>query len=173
MSRATKRTEPARFRLHAVTWWQWAGFAAGLLATIALFLPWTVLSSADPELSAALAELPAADVTRDAWSSGVLAWAPPLLLLLAGAAVLAFGQFRAVRVAGLPQLWLVATVVVLALLVLAWVGIGWQFGSEEHALLTEAGVAVDAGLGRYLGMAAAAASFAVALLEVLTSRKRR
>ncbi|GAB3487373.1 hypothetical protein [Amycolatopsis cihanbeyliensis] len=173
MSRATKRTEPARFRLHAVTWRQWLGFGAGLLATIALFLPWTVLSSDDPELAAALSELPAADVVRDAWSSGVLAWGPPLLLLLAGVAVLAFGQFRAVRVAGLPQLWLVATIVVLALLVLAWVGIGWQFGAEEHALLDEAGVAVAAGFGRYLGMVATVASFVAALLEVLASRRRR
>lgn len=153
-----------------VTWREWLGLAAGLLALAALFLPWTELSATDPQLRAALAELPSEDVSRPVWSATFFGWFPPLLLVLTGLAVVLFGQSARARWSGLPQLWLVATVVALAGTVLGWVFIDWQFGEQQRGLLTESGVSIGAGVGRYLGVAAALVSLTGAVLDVVALR---
>ncbi|WP_199430425.1 hypothetical protein [Qaidamihabitans albus] len=153
-----------------VSWREWLGLGAGLLGLGTLFLPWTRLRATDPEVGAALAELPADEVSRSAWDSTFFAWFPPLLLLLAGLAVTLAGQSAKARVSGLPQLWLVACAVALVSLVLGWLIIDWQFGSEQRALLRAGGVTVNAGIGRYLGLAAALASTVAAVLDVRAAR---
>ncbi|WP_376772813.1 hypothetical protein [Amycolatopsis endophytica] len=143
-----------------------------MVATLALFLPWTVLSAQDQIVEEALRELPASDVARDAWTTGFLAWCGPLLLLLAGLVVAAFGQFRKVRIAGLPHLWLIFAAVSVVLMVLGWFAIGWQFDEETRGLLADGGVGLYAGIGRYLGILAGVASLVAAVLDVRTLRRR-
>ncbi|RBM15486.1 hypothetical protein DI005_28075 [Prauserella sp. PE36] len=156
--------------LSRVTWREWLGLGAGLLALVTLFLPWTVLSADNPEVQAALSSLPGGDVSRSAWNSTFFAWFPPLLLLLAGLAVAAFGRVPSARTGGLPHLWLVASAVALVSFVLGWVLIDWQFGGEERALLAESGVSVDAGLGRWLAALAVLASLVAAILDLREAR---
>lgn len=160
-----------------VTWREWLGLGAGLLALVALFLPWTTLSTSRPEIEDALASLPATDVMRDAWNSGFLAWAPPFLLILTGVAVVLFGRVEAVRRAGLPHLWLMAAVGALLLLVLGWVTLDWQFDADQRGIFSAAGIEIGSGLGRYLAILPALASGVVAFLDVrllrMETRTRR
>ncbi|NIJ13674.1 hypothetical protein FHU38_004018 [Saccharomonospora amisosensis] len=153
-----------------MTWREWLGFGAGLLALTALFLPWTQLSATDPQLRAALAELPSEDVSRPVWSATFFGWFPPLLLVLTGLVVAIFGQSGRARWSGLPQLWLVATVVAFVGTVLGWVFIDWQFGEQQRGLLTESGVSIGTGIGRYLGVAATLVSLTGAVLDVVALR---
>lgn len=165
-SASTRASSRTRWSPGRVSWREWLGLAAGVLAVVTLFLPWTELHAADPEVRAALAELPRQDVSRSVWDSTFLAWLPPLVLAVAGVAVVAFGQFRSVRVSGLPQLWLVAAVVAVCAMVSAWVFIEWQFGPQQRAFLADSGVDVTAGFGRYLACIALAASLCGAFLDV-------
>ncbi|MGC7102460.1 hypothetical protein ACPZ19_47980 [Amycolatopsis lurida] len=153
-----------------VPWWQWLGFGAGIVAFGAMFLPWTELTAADPEVAEALRELPAGDVVRSAWNSGFFAWAAPVLLVLAGIAAVVFGQSRAARVNGLPHLWLIVAVLSLLLLVLGWWLIDWQFAGDQREVLAAGGVSIDPAIGRFLGLAAAAASVAGSVFDVRAAR---
>ncbi|SFP25736.1 hypothetical protein SAMN05421810_10245 [Amycolatopsis arida] len=158
-------------RLAEVRRREWLGLAAGLLAVAALFPPWTTLGSSLPETAAALAELPADEVTRSVWEAGPLAWFPPLLLALAGAAVVVLGQRPSVRRAGLPHLWLVAAAVALALLVLGWLTMEWRYDVDRRELLRELGVSVRAGAGRWLAVVAGVVSGIAAVLDVRAVRR--
>ncbi|WET77999.1 hypothetical protein P3102_28590 [Amycolatopsis sp. QT-25] len=149
-----------------VTWREWLGLAAGLLALAALFLPWTTLTASRPEIEDVLATLPADDVTRDAWRSGFLAWAPVFLVFLPGLAVVLFGRVDAVRRAGLPHLWLMAAIGALLLMLLGRLSLDWQFDADQRGILSAAGVEIGSGLGRYLGLLAAVVSVVVAFLDV-------
>lgn len=160
-------------RRFGLTWREWLGLAAGLLAVVALFLPWTTLSASDPQIAGILRDLPAGDVGRAAWRSGFFAWCPPLLLVLAGAAVALFGRVRSVRSAGLPQLWLMAAVLALLLMVLGWFLLDQQFTDDQRAVLSAGGVVIGAGTGRYLAMVAAAVSIVAAVLDVRDERASR
>ena len=162
---------PARFSIRRVTWREWTGLGAGVLATLALFLPWTNLSATQQVVEDALRELPASDVARDAWTTGFLAWCGPLMLLVAGLAVVALGQFRKVRVAGLPHVWLIFAVVALLLMVLGWFAMGRQFDEDTRGLLDQGGIGLYAGAGRYLGMLGALASLVAAVLDVRAPRR--
>ncbi|MEU6642430.1 hypothetical protein ABZ863_07750 [Saccharomonospora sp. NPDC046836] len=153
-----------------MSWREWLGLGAGLLALGSLFLPWTVLTASSPDVQAVLAELPDGDVTRSAWNSTFFAWFPPLLLLATGIGVAALGHVQSVRRGGLPQLWLVAAAVALLSSVLGWMLIDWQFGGDERVLLADAGVTVAAGAGRYLGLLAVLVSFTAAILDVRAAR---
>ncbi|NIH84970.1 hypothetical protein [Amycolatopsis granulosa] len=164
--------EPARFSFARVSWREWTALAAGVLAALALFLPWTNLSAQDQVVEEALRDLPASDVARDAWTGGFLAWCGPLLLLVAGVAVVAFGQFRKVRAAGLPHLWLICAAVALVLMLLAWFAMGRQFDEDTRALLSQGGIVWYAGIGRYLAMLGGVASVAAAVLDVRALRRR-
>ncbi|RZQ64528.1 hypothetical protein [Amycolatopsis suaedae] len=152
-----------------MTWRQWLALAAGLLAVVSLFLPWTVLSAADPEVEAVLREMPESDVVRSVWLAGFFGWSPPFLLLATGVAVVLYGHRRAARVSGLPQVWLVLAILSLAMAVLGWLLIDTQFGAEQRGLLADAGVGIDAAAGRYLCLAAAVVSLVGAVLD---SRRR-
>ncbi|WP_340683503.1 hypothetical protein LCL61_33805 [Amycolatopsis coloradensis] len=152
--------------LKKVTWREWLGLAAGLLALVALFLPWTTLTASRPEIEDALTTLPADDVTRDAWRSGFLAWAPLFLLFLPGVAVVLFGRADAVRRAGLPHLWLMAAIGALLLMLLGWTTLDWQFDADQRGIFSAAGIEIGTGLGRYLGLLAAVVSAVVAFFDV-------
>ncbi|MDQ0376837.1 hypothetical protein [Amycolatopsis thermophila] len=164
--------EPTRFSVKRVSRREWVGLGAGVVATLALFLPWTNLSATQQIVEEALRELPRSDVARDAWTTGFLAWCGPLLVLLAGIVVVAFGQFRKVRVAGLPHLWLICAAVAVLLMVLGWFAMGWQFDEDTRGLLDAGGVGLYAGPGRYLGMLGAVASLVAAVLDVRALRRR-
>jgi hypothetical protein len=151
---------------------EWVGFAAGLAAVGALFLPWTNLSATRQDVEEALRELPAAEVARDAWAVGFLAWFGPVLLLVTGTAVVVLGHNRTVRVSGLAQLWLIASLVALVLMVFAWLAIGHEFAPDTRALLAGGGVGIYGGLGRYLAMAAGGCSLAAAVLDARSLRRR-
>ncbi|UMP06638.1 hypothetical protein [Amycolatopsis sp. EV170708-02-1] len=156
--------------LKKATWREWLGLAAGLLALVALFLPWTTLTASRPEIEDVLKTLPATDVTRDAWRSGFLAWAPLFLLFLPSLAVVLFGRVDAVRRAGLPHLWLMAAIGALLLMALGWTTLDWQFDADQRGILSAAGIEIGTGLGRYLGLVAAAVSVVVAFFDVRVLR---
>nr|WP_221471833.1 hypothetical protein [Amycolatopsis umgeniensis] len=137
-----------------------------MLALVALFFPWTTLTASRPEIEDVLTSLPAGDVTRDAWRSGFLAWAPVFLLFLPGLAVVLFGRVEAVRRAGLPHLWLMAAIAALLLMLLGWFTLDWQFDADQRGILSAAGIEIGAGLGRYLGLAAAVVSVVGAAFDV-------
>jgi hypothetical protein len=154
-----------------VTWREWLGLGAGLLAAVSLFLPWTNLSASATDVQEGLRSLPPGDVVRSAWNSDFLSWFPSVVLLLLGVAVVVFGQVGKVHQSGLPQLWLVAATVVLLLMAIGWYAIDLQFGSEERALFRAGGIVVGTGFGRYLGFAAGVVSLAAAILDSRATRR--
>ncbi|MGV9359961.1 hypothetical protein [Amycolatopsis sp. NPDC003731] len=154
----------------SVTWREWLGLAAGLLALGSTFLPWTTLTATRPDIEDILAQLPQGDVVRDAWHSSFFAWCPPLPLLVAGLVVVVFGRIRTVRVSGLPQLWLVVAAASLLLIVLGWVTLEWEFDADQRGIFEAAGVAIRPGLGRFLGLFAALVSGVVAFLDMRAMR---
>jgi hypothetical protein len=161
-----------RFSPLQVSWREWVALGAGVVATASLFLPWTNLSAREQDVEEALRELPAGEVARDAWTTGFLAWSGPILLLVAGLAVVLFGQSRAARVSGLPHLWLIASAVVLVLMLLGWLAIDRQFGADVRGILQLGGVGIYGGLGRYLGLLCGVVSLAAAALDVRAARRR-
>lgn len=146
--------------------------AAGLVAIGALFLPWTNLSATQQDVEDALNDLPSGEVARNAFTTGFLAWSGPVLLALAGVVVVVLGQRPKVRISGLPHLWLIGAAVALVLMVLAWLGIGWQFDEDARELLEAGGVGFYGGVGRYLGMVCGVVSVVAAGLDVRALRRR-
>ncbi|WP_460442395.1 hypothetical protein [Amycolatopsis stemonae] len=158
------------FSVKSVTWREWLGLAAGLLALGSTFLPWITLIANKPDIEVILTTLPHSDVVRDAWHSGFFAWCPPLPLLLAGLAVVAFGRIRKARVGGLPHLWLVVAAAALLLMVLGWFTLDWEFDADQRGIFDAAGIAIEPGFGRLLGLFAAVVSGVVAFLDVRAAR---
>ncbi|GAA3575747.1 hypothetical protein GCM10022222_70530 [Amycolatopsis ultiminotia] len=160
------------FSTKRVTWREWLGLAAGLLAFGTLFLPWTVLTAdtATPDVKDAFASLPHDDVVRSAWHSDPFSWLPPVVLLVAGLVVVVFGQVRKARMSGLPHLWLVAGLAALVLMAIGWSTVDWVFDSDQRAFLEAAGVTVSAGVGRYLGMLCTLVSVVVAIVDIRAAR---
>lgn len=160
------------FSVKRVTWREWLGLAAGLLALGSLFLPWTTLTAdtATPDVRDAFASLPHGDVVRSAWNSDFFSWFPPFVLLLAGVAVVVFGQVTKVRTSGLPHLWLVAGLGALLLMIIGWTTLDWIFDSDQRAFLQTAGIEINAGIGRYLGMLFAVVSVVTAFLDIRAAR---
>lgn len=159
------------FSLHRVTWREWLGLGAGLLALGTLFLPWTTLSTSQSEVEDALKSLPGAEVIRDGWSSGFFAWLPPVILLAFGICVALFGQVRKVRVSGLPQIWLVMAGLVVLMTIIGWGTIAYQFSSDARALFAVGGIAVEPGFGRYLALPAPLAFLVAAVFDVIAFRR--
>jgi hypothetical protein len=160
------------FSAKRVSWREWLGLGAGLLAAVSLFLPWSTLSSTAPEVEDGLRSLPSGDVARTAWNSDFLAWFPPILLLIAGLVVVVAGQAGKVRQSGLPQLWLVASATALVLMVIGWFAIAGQFSADQRALFVAGGIVVSGGFGRYLGLLAAVISLCAAFLDSRKPTKR-
>lgn len=154
------------------SWREWVGLGAGLVTVAALVLPWTTLSATRPDVEEALRALPASDVARNAWTTGFLAWFPPVLLLLTGIIVVLFGQNRTARISGLPQLWLIAAAVAVVLLVFGWLTIGHEFDENTLGLLDEGGIRISAGTGRYLAVAGGLTSLVAAILDARSLRHR-
>ncbi|HVW43799.1 MAG TPA: hypothetical protein VHC18_20870 [Amycolatopsis sp.] len=161
----------AAFSPREVTWREWVALASGLVAVGALFLPWTNLTATNQDAEEALRESPAGEVARNAFTTGFLAYAGPVLLLLAGLAMVAFGQNRKARVSGLPHLWLTACAVTLVLMILGWLAITRQFDEDARALLEAGGVGIYGGVGRYAGLACALASTVAAVWDVRLTRR--
>jgi hypothetical protein len=161
-------TQP--FSVKSVTWREWLGLAAGLLALGSTFLPWTTLNANKPDIEDILSQLPHSDVARDAWNSSFFAWCPPLPLLLAGLVVVIFGRIRTMRVSGLPHLWLVVAAASLLLTVLGWFTLDWEFDADQRGIFDVAGIAINPGFGRFLGLFAALVSGVVAFLDVRAMR---
>ncbi|HWD05675.1 MAG TPA: hypothetical protein VG674_24820 [Amycolatopsis sp.] len=155
-----------------VSWREWVGLGAGLLALAALFLPWTVLTAdtATSDVRDAFASLPHDDVVRSAWHSDFFAWFPPFVVLAAGVVVVLFGQRPKMRISGLPQLWLVAGLAAFVLVIIGWSTLSWVFDSDQRAFLDVAGVAINAGVGRYLGLLATLIAIAVAIADIRAAR---
>ena len=158
------------FSVKSVTWREWLGLAAGLLALGSTFLPWTTLTATKPDIEDILAQLPQGDVVRDAWHSSFFAWCPPLPLLLAGVVVVVFGRIRTLRVSGLPQLWLVVAAASLLLMALGWFTLDWEFDADQRGIFDAAGVAIGPGLGRFVGLFAALVSGVAAFLDMRAMR---
>ena len=161
-------TQP--FSVKSVTWREWLGLAAGLLALGSTFLPWTTLSTNKPDIEVVLSSLPQSDVVRNAWNASFFAWCPPLALLLAGVVVVVFGRFRKARVGGLPHLWLVVAAAALLLMVIGWFTLDWEFDADQRGIFDAAGIAIDAGFGRFLGVLAGLVSGVAAFLDMLAAR---
>jgi hypothetical protein len=156
-----------------VTWREWLGLGAGLLAAGSLFLTWTTLSASAQDVQDGLHALPANEVLRSAWKSDFLSWFPPILLLVTGVAVVALGQVGKVRESGLPQLWLIASSVVVLMMAFSWYGIDLQFGSEERALFSAGGIRIDPGVGRYIALLAAFLGLFAASADIRAHRRSR
>jgi hypothetical protein len=156
-----------------VTWREWLGLGAGLLAAVSLFLTWTTLSASAPDVQDGLRSLPAPEVMRNAWKSDFLSWFPPGLLLLTGLAVVVFGQVGKVRDSGLPQLWLISSSVVVLMMAISWYGIELQFGSEERALFSAGGIVISPGFGRYIGLLAGFLGLFAASADIRAARRAR
>lgn len=161
-------TQP--FSVKSVTWREWLGLAAGLLALGSTFLPWTTLTASKSDIEDILSQLPHGDVVRDAWHSSFFAWCPPLPLLLAGLVVVVFGRIRNLRISGLPHLWLIVAAASLLLMALGWVTLDWEFDADQRGIFDAAGVVIGPGLGRFLGLFAALVSGVVAFLDVRAMR---
>jgi hypothetical protein len=158
------------FSVKSVTWREWLGLAAGLLALGSTFLPWTTLSTNKPDIETILSQLPHSDVVRDAWNSGFFAWCPPLPLLLAGLIVVIFGRVRKLRVSGLPHLWLVVATASLLLMAIGWFTLDWEFDADQRGIFDAAGIAIGPGFGRFLGLLAALLSGSAAFLDIRAVR---
>ncbi|WIV57573.1 hypothetical protein [Amycolatopsis nalaikhensis] len=161
-------TQP--FSVKSVTWREWLGLVAGLLALGSTFLPWTILRASKPDIENILSQLPHSDVVRDAWHSSFFAWCPPLPLLLAGLVVVVFGRIRTARVSGLPHLWLVVAAASLLLMVLGWFTLDWEFDADQRGIFEAAGIGILPGFGRFLGLFAALLSGVAAFLDIRAAR---
>ena|GEM_PF-6945638 len=154
-----------------MSWREWLGVGAAILAVVSAFLDWTVLSSTTPAEAQQLATLPHGETHRDAFDSGVYAWISVLLTVVTGVTVAALGQFRSIRRAGLPQLWLVAAIVGVALGVIGFFALGVQFGSQAAALLETLGVRFGVGAGRWLGLGAGVLTLVASVFDLIVFRR--
>lgn len=164
----------ARFEIpniKRISWREWLGVCASIAALVSTFLTWTVLSTSNPAVVDALASLPYDSTHRSAWDSGIYAWIPMVLAILTGFVVAALGQYSRLRRAGLPHLWVIAGAVQVALAVIGLFAMRGQFGEQAAALLAETGVEASAGVGRWLGLAAAVLMLAAGALDVRALRR--
>lgn len=166
------RNSSAGHWLRRVSWREWLGLGAGVLALAVLFLPWTVLTadSATADVRDAFAALPHDDVVRSAWHSDFFSWFPPFVVLAVGVVVVVFGQRPKVRISGLPQLWLVAGLAAFLLMIIGWSTLSWVFDSDQRAFLDVAGVAINPGIGRYLGLLATLLTITAAIADIRAAR---
>ncbi|MCG8920256.1 hypothetical protein L6E12_31250 [Actinokineospora sp. PR83] len=135
----------ASFDPKNVTPVEWMGIGAGAAAFIFSFLPWVSIS---------------AFFSASAWNSGLLAWLPVLLLVVAAGLLLATHFGTAVK--NLPLIWLVLAGVSVLFILLRWVTL-----SDDDYM----GV-VSAGAGLFLGLLAAIVSTVGAVLTFKATRGR-
>lgn len=148
----------AEFDVKRVSTLEWAGIGAGLAAFIFSFLPW---------YSVDVAGFGGGSLT--AWGTGFFALMSVLLLIAAGALVLAphFG----VQVARLPLIWLSLSAAAVLFILLQWLILPDDGGIGDFGLLGDSGIESGAGFGLIMGLIAAVASGVAAFLTFRAAPK--
>ncbi|MFC0114714.1 hypothetical protein [Kibdelosporangium aridum] len=126
-----------------ITWLEWIGVAAGIVALVVSFLPWYRASDA---VAAELREQ-GAPTWLPVWEGNFLAWFPVVLLL--AVSVLLLWQRFGKPVQMLSSLWLTLAVLAVVMILLRWITLPMSVGS---------------GFGLYLGLIVAVGSGLTAFL---------
>jgi hypothetical protein len=120
-----------------ITWMEWLGVAAGVVALVVSFLPWYRLSAPLERQ----AESQGAQTWITVWQGNFLAWFPVVLLL--AACVLILWQRFGKPLQMLSSLWLTLAALAVAMILLRWI---------------TAPDGIRSGYGLYLGLIAAVVS---------------
>ena len=139
----------AQFDAKQVSNLEWAGIGAGAVAFLFSFFPWFSVSYAGASASAS------------AWNTGIGAWLPVLMLVVAGGLLLAphFGT----AIQRLSLIWLVLAAASLVIIVLRWLTLPDDGGLG--ILVADSGLEAGAGFGLIIGLIAAAVSTAAAVVS--------
>lgn len=153
----------ARFDRTKLTALEWIGVLAGVLAVLDSFLSWRhVRGTGLVDLARAVGF----KTWYTAWSSGITAWLP--VLLLAGAAVLILARGFGVRLPGVPFLWLGMAVAALIMILIRWITLPTpDAGQLAPFNLRPENVDTGASIGLYTGLLAAVISIVGAGFRVL------
>lgn len=145
----------AEFDVKRVTTFEWVGIGAGLLALIVSFFPWY-------SASASVAGIEASE-SNTAWTTGIGAWLPVLMLL--GTAVLIALPHLGVEVSNLALIWLGVSGAAALIILLRWLTLPDDGGLSQVGLsLENVDVDAGAGFGLIVGLILAIASAVVAFL---------
>lgn len=157
----------ARFDGKQLTALDWIGVLAGGLAVLVSFLSWRHVRGTG------LVDLARAVGFRTwytAWSSGLTAWLPVLLLALAAVLIMARGF--AVKLPGVPFVWLGLAVAALIMILIRWITLP---DPDAAALapfnLRPEDIDTGASIGLYLGLLTALLSIAAAAVKVLLATR--
>jgi hypothetical protein len=146
----------AEFDVKRVTTFEWVGIGAGLLALIVSFFPWY-------SASASVAGIEASE-SNTAWSTGIGAWLPVLMLL--ATAVLVALPHLGVAVPNLTLIWLGLAAGAAVIILLRWLTLPDDGGLSSVGLsLEEVDVDAGAGFGLIVALVLAVGSAAVAFLS--------
>lgn len=153
----------ARFDGKQLPLLEWVGVVAGGAAVVISFLSWRHVRGTG------LTDLARAVGFRTwytAWSSGITAWLP--MLLLVGAAALIMARGFGIRLPGVPFVWLALAVVALVLVLIRWI----TLPDPDAATLAQfnlrpENVDTGASIGLYLGLIAALLSLLGGAVRVL------
>lgn len=154
----------AKFDSRQVSPVEWVGVGAGVLALVVSFFSWRHVSG--PNV-VDLARTLGLKTWYTAWGSGVSGWLPVLLLVGAGALILAPGF--GMRLPGVPFLWAVMAFAAVVLIIARWLSLP----DPDPALLAARNLRpedIDTGpsIGLFLGLIAAALSTIGAVFRVLS-----
>jgi hypothetical protein len=153
----------ARFDGTKLTALEWIGVLAGVFALLDGFLSWRHVRGTG------LVDLARAVGFRTwytAWSSGVSAWLP--VLLLAGAALLILAHGFGVRLPGVPFVWLGMSVAALIMILIRWITLPTPDAATLAPFnLRPEDVDTGASIGLYLGLLAAVISIVGAVFRVI------
>jgi hypothetical protein len=146
----------AQFDVKRVTTLEWAGIGAGLVAFLVSFFPWYSVEFAG-----------IGGGSLSAWNTGIGAWLPVLLLMVAGGLLLAphFGA----QVARLPLVWLAVAAASVVIILLRWLTLPNDGDLGELGLLGNTGVESGAGFGLIVGLLAAIVSGVAAFTNFRSS----
>jgi hypothetical protein len=146
---------------------EWIGVLAGGAAVVDSFLSWRHVRGTG------LVDLARAVGFRTwytAWSSGLTAWLP--LVLLAGAAALIMARGFGIRLPGVPFVWLGLAVAALILVLIRWLSLpDPDAATLAHFNLRPADVDTGASIGLYLGVIITVLSLAAAAFRVLLATR--
>lgn len=140
----------AEFDVKRVTPLEWAGIGAGLLAFLVSFFPWYSI------------EVGGFGDSLSAWGTGIGAWGPVLLLMVAGGLVLA--THMGVQIPQVSMIWLGLAAASLVIIVLRWLTLPDDGGIGELGLLGDTGIDSGAGFGLIVGLIAALVSGVAAFM---------
>jgi hypothetical protein len=153
----------AEFDVKRVTTFEWVGIGAGLLALIVSFFPWY-------SASASVAGIEASE-SNTAWSTGIGAWLPVLMLL--ATAVLVALPHIGVAVSNLALIWLGLSAGAAVIILLRWLTLPDDGGLSQVGLsLENVDIDAGAGFGLIVGLILAVASAVVAFLSYRSASSR-